>query len=126
MKLLLDTHIWIWLIFGSDRLPQEYKILFSAHDCEIWLSPVSVWEAFLLAEKKINLYSNPVEWAREALQYFPVRSANLTHEVAMQSRQLILPHQDPADRFIAATSIVYDLHLVTLDEKLKISPVKYV
>ena len=38
--------------------------------------------------------------------------------VAMESRRLLLPHKDPGDRFIAATALVYDLVLVTADQKL--------
>jgi PIN domain nuclease of toxin-antitoxin system len=38
--------------------------------------------------------------------------------VAIQSRRITLPHQDPADRFLAATAQVYDLTLVTADERL--------
>ena len=48
----------------------------------------------------------------------PLREAPLTREVASASRSLDLPHEDPADRFIAATAMVYDLTLVTADERL--------
>ncbi|MBT8339733.1 MAG: PIN domain-containing protein [Desulfatitalea sp.] len=42
-------------------------------------------------------------------------TASLNHEVALRSRRISLPHQDPADLFIAATAIVYGLTLVTAD-----------
>jgi PIN domain nuclease of toxin-antitoxin system len=42
----------------------------------------------------------------------------LNYEVAIQSRLIDLPHQDPVDRFLAATAKVYDLMLVTADERL--------
>ncbi len=48
----------------------------------------------------------------------PVRDATLTREVALASRSLSLPHEDPADRFIAASAIVYELTLVTSDQRL--------
>ena len=57
-------------------------------------------------------------WVRSMLRSTPLRAAPLNHEVAIQSRSLNLPHQDPADRFLAATAIVYDLTLVTADERL--------
>ena len=44
--------------------------------------------------------------------------APLNHEVALQSRAIDLEHQDPADRFLVATALVYDLTLVTADERL--------
>lgn len=127
MKLLLDTHIWIWLILGSNELTQKHRELLSNPDGEVWLSPVSVWEAILLAEKRrIEVDSQPIEWVRQALTRFPVREAGLNNEVAIQSRRLGFSNQDPADRFIAATAVVYDLHLVTMDEKLRVSPIKFV
>ena len=48
----------------------------------------------------------------------PLREAPVNHEVALQSRSIDLKHQDPADRFIAATALVYDLVLVTADKRL--------
>ena len=44
--------------------------------------------------------------------------APLTHAVAIRSRQLVLPHQDPSDRFIAATAVEYGLTLMTADHLL--------
>ena len=48
----------------------------------------------------------------------PFREAPLTHEVALASDAVVLPHRDPADTFLAATAKVYDLTLVTADENL--------
>jgi PIN domain nuclease of toxin-antitoxin system len=47
-----------------------------------------------------------------------VREAPLTHEVAVQSREMAPSHPDPADRFIMATALVFDLTLVTADDAL--------
>ena len=55
-----------------------------------------------------------------AILFLPpqIKQAAINHEVAMQSRLIKLPHQDPADRFIAASAVVYDLVLVTADKYL--------
>ena len=58
------------------------------------------------------------EWVEQMVQALPRREAPLTHEIALVSRQLALSHQDPADRFIAATARVMGLTLVTADERL--------
>lgn len=50
-----------------------------------------------------------------------VKEASLNYEVSIQSRMLDLSHEDPADRFLAATAVVYDLTLVTADERLIVS-----
>jgi len=60
----------------------------------------------------------PAQWVVNGLKAAPLLQATLTHEVALESRRLNLSHQDPADRFLVATAVVYDLQLVTSDEKL--------
>jgi PIN domain nuclease of toxin-antitoxin system len=83
---------------------------------EIWLSPISTWEALLLHKKgRIRLDANLVEWF--AVSTRGTREASLTHEIALVAQQLVL-HRDPADRFLAATAKVLDLTLVTADERL--------
>jgi PIN domain nuclease of toxin-antitoxin system len=57
-------------------------------------------------------------WISAALRRVPFREAPLTHEVALASDAVILPHRDPADTFLAATAKVYDLTLVTADDNL--------
>jgi len=59
------------------------------------------------------------------LSTMPFHEAALNHEVAMRSRKISLPHQDPADRFIAASAIVYGLTLITADNNLIEGAVDY-
>ncbi|MFP4134183.1 MAG: type II toxin-antitoxin system VapC family toxin [Halothece sp.] len=73
---------------------------------ELWLSPISVWETLILAEKeRIILKPDPPTWVKNSLQQLDTREAPLSNDIALLSRQLQLQHQDPADRFIAATAI---------------------
>lgn len=53
-----------------------------------------------------------------ALRTSRVQEVALTHAIAVRSRQLLLPHQDPADRFIAATAVEHSLTLITADALL--------
>jgi len=86
---------------------------------ELWLSPISVWETLILAEKgRIQFKRDPLDWVREALSRVQCREATLNYEVAIRSRLVELDHPDPADRFIVATAAVYDLTLVTSDDRL--------
>ena len=66
--------------------------------------------------------AEPHAWIREARNAVPVVEATLTFEVALASRAIILPHNDPADRFIAASAKIYDLRLVTADRRLSQCP----
>lgn len=119
MRLLLDTHVWIWGQLHPDQIRSEVAALLQAEDNELWLSPVSVWEALLLIERgKIEIDTEASLWIRDALAAAPMKEATLNHEVAIRSRSVDLPHQDPADRFLAATAEVYDLTLVTEDTRL--------
>ena len=123
MKLLLDTHIWLWYLQGSDRLSLEIKDKLEDIDTELWLSPISIWETLILAEKgKIELSSKPITWVKKYLRSLDFKEAPLTFEIAMKSRLIELPHQDPADRFIAATALEYNLTLVTVDRYLSSLP----
>ena len=119
MKLLLDTHIWIWSHVEPERLAPAVVRALEAPDTEVWLSPISVWEFLILVERgRVVLDQDPGAWLDLAWSRAPMHEAALNREVARRSRTVRVPHQDPADRFIAATADVYDLTLVTDDEHL--------
>ena len=116
MKLLLDTHIWLWYALGNPQLSETLRAAIASNTTELWLSPISVWEAHLLAEKgRISLQSDPSAWINQSLKSLTIHEAPLNHAIAVLSRQINLPHQDPADRFIAATAIHFNLQLATVD-----------
>lgn len=116
---LLDTHVWLWALLDPARLQGKTRRLLTSLDVSLWLSPISVWETNLLAERgRLQMDSEPRTWIRDALASSGVGEAPLNHEVALQSREVDLRHDDPADRFIAATASVYQLTLITADERL--------
>lgn len=122
MKLLLDTHIWVWALLDPDRLSPTVRAALASSENELWLSPISIWEALLLAERgRIRVDTTPTEWVERMVQALPRREAALTHDIAVASRQLKLSHEDPADRFLAATAQVMGLTLVTADARLTAS-----
>ena len=119
MKLLLDTHIWIWALIEPERLSDDVRAALQSPENELWLSPISVWEALMLAERgRLSVVGSPVVWVEEMVSRLQMRKAAITHDIAVASRQLALSHQDPADRFLAATARVLGLALVTSDERL--------
>jgi len=119
VTLLLDTHIWIWSVGSPGRISTIVRDALSAPANTLALSPVSVWEALLLSEKgRVELAPDPWSWIRMALATRSLREFPLTHQIALRSRSVRLPHNDPADRFIAATAMVYGLTLVTADRTL--------
>ena len=117
MKLLLDTHIWLWSLSDPRRLSPRVRHELENPENELWLSPVSTWEALLLhARGKIQLTGNLRNWVSDATG--PMREAPLTHEVVLAAHELPFAHPDPADRFLAATALVFGLTLVTADRRL--------
>lgn len=123
MRFLLDTHIWIWYLLAPERLSDKLTNAISDSKNELWLSPIRVWEVMLLAQRgRLALEDDPSDWIQSALQLLEMREAALNHDIAILSRTINLPHQDPADRFLAATAIFYDLTLATVDNNLVDSP----
>ncbi len=119
MKLLLDTHIWLWSLLEPERLVPAVRTALAKPSAERWLSPLSVWEALLLIERRRLVVDRPGEaWVREALERAPVTDAPLTPDVVIASRALKTQHRDPVDRFLAATAQVCELTLVTADAQL--------
>ena len=120
LRLLLDTHVWVWSQVEPERLSRKVAAAIELPENELWLSPISVWEVALLFDKG-RLVLNGLSadtWVDETLKKMPVREAPVTHQIALTSRAVDLPHQDPADRFLAATAKVMDLTLVTADARL--------
>ena len=116
MKLLLDTHIWLWLRGDPKRLGEPADRALRNPENELWLSPISTWEALTLHFKgRLQLGGDLSDWVEQATA--GIREAFLTHEIVTVARDLPM-HQDPSDRMIAATAKVLDLTLVTADERL--------
>ena len=119
MKLLLDTHIWVWSVSDDSRLTDTVRHVLGDPSHELWISSISAWEVLLLAERgRLILEPDARSWVRQALSDAPVREAPVTIDVALASRSVRLDNQDPADRFIAASAVVFGLTLITADGDL--------
>jgi PIN domain nuclease of toxin-antitoxin system len=117
LKLLLDTHIWLWSLREPSRLGPRVRQELEDAENEFWLSPISIWEAFVLQRKgRIAIQGDLGDWVADATK--GLREAPLTGEIVLASEQLHLGNQDPADRFLAATAYVLDLTLVSADRNL--------
>jgi len=117
LKLLLDTHIWLWSLAEPSRLSSRVQHELRDRGNELWLSSVSTWEALLLhAKGRIRLHGSIREWVTQATMH--LREAPLTHEIVIAAQELTFPHPDPADRFLVATAEVLGLTLVTADHRL--------
>jgi PIN domain nuclease of toxin-antitoxin system len=78
-----------------------------------------MWEAFLLFRKRrVRISTDFTTWLATSLSTLPVIEAPLTFEVARTLPALSVPHEDPADIFLAATAKAFDLTLITADRNL--------
>lgn len=119
MNLLLDTHIWIWNHLEPWRVSARVHAALSDAANELWLSPVSIWELSQLQRKgRISLRREFRSWLEESVRALQLREALFTWSVAVELQGLAIGHVDPADRFLVATAKVFDLTLVTADERL--------
>lgn len=119
MKLLLDTHIWIWSMLEPERMSRAVQNALNDPENERWLSPLSIYEAWVLHERNKFAVTKPFEaWVQDSFSASPANEATLTFQVALEVRNLEFAHRDPIDRFLVASARVYELTLVTSDRRL--------
>jgi PIN domain nuclease of toxin-antitoxin system len=119
VKLLLDTHVWIWSQSMQARIGTALAKIIREPATQLWLSPISVWELLVLTEKGRLLLDRDLSgWVRNSVSEASIQEAPLTHEIALESRTVRLSHADPADRLLVATARVLDLTLATADRHL--------
>ena len=119
MKLLLDTHIWLWSTLEPQRLTRRVEKALADPANELWVSPVSVAELIVLVRKgRLKLSPDVAIWVAKTMQDFQLIEAPLTVEVTLAISSISFSHGDAADQFLAASAKVFDLTLVTADEHL--------
>ncbi|MEI6259115.1 MAG: type II toxin-antitoxin system VapC family toxin [Deltaproteobacteria bacterium] len=119
--ILLDTHIWIWFADESNQLTQRHRHIIEHHRAYgLGVSAISCWEVAKLVEyNRLKLACSIEEWMDTAISLPDVQLIELTPQIAIASTKL--PgnfHNDPADQIIVATAQVYNLELMTIDEKI--------
>lgn len=123
-RLLLDTHVWLWLAFGTpEKLrPATRKAVERASvSSPLLVSIISVWEVALLESKKrLRLPMSVNEWVERALDRPEIRLVGLEHASTVID-SCRLPgdfHPDPADRLLVATARRENAVFVTQDRKI--------
>ena len=121
--LLLDTHIWVWLMEGdashlSDGVIAELEA--ASNRGALAVSAISIWELAMLEVKgRVRLSRSLDEWVRAALSARGTQLLALTPEIAIESARLPgKPPGDPADRILMATSRIEAAQLVTRDRAI--------
>jgi PIN domain nuclease of toxin-antitoxin system len=120
MRLLLDTHIFLWYLSADPQLPTDARDAIRDPANEVYLSAASVWEAVIKhALGKLLLPAPPAEYLpqqREAhrISSLPVQEAELAHLASLPAL-----HRDPFDRLLIAQALQHGLTLVSMDEAVR-------
>ena len=124
MMLVIDTHVLVWFVNGSQELSSTAKKAIDSvisKEGEIIISSISAWEISMLIEKKRLILSMDIEnWLEQVEQIEGFRFMPVDNEIGYKST--MLPgefHKDPADRMIVATARKLAIPLVTADEKIR-------
>ncbi len=117
VRLLLDTHAFLWWLDGDRRLPRKTRLLIADADNEITVSAASVWE--ITTKARIGKLPGAAAVAADvpaaiAGQGFVSLPITATH--AQRAGFLPGPHRDPFDRVLVAQSLIEGLPLVSADD----------
>jgi PIN domain nuclease of toxin-antitoxin system len=121
--LILDTHVWIWVIEGAgDELSKTAidEIDAVSRRGEVLISAISVWEvAMLEARGRISLSRALADWVDAALRAPGTRLLQISPHIAIESTRLPgSPPGDPADRIIVASARSVGARVTTRDERI--------
>lgn len=115
MNLLLDTHIALWSIADSPKLPQMARDLILSPKTNVWVSAANVWE--IAIKHSLGRGDMPVS-SQDAVRYFQesgYRFLPVEVEHAAAVEDLPAHHQDPFDRILIAQALVEPMRLITHD-----------
>ncbi len=115
MKILLDTHVYLWWLAQSPRLPEPAIRTIAAAD-EVYISAASLWEAVI--KTNLGKLDADVDELRSqiAANHFRELPLTMTHAIALSKLPLL--HKDPFDRMLVAQAISEPLRLITADRRL--------
>lgn len=119
MKVLLDTHAFLWLLTGDDRLSETARQTFLNPQNSLYFSAASLWEVCIKKSLgKISLASGWFQTIRSemeinAIQWLPIEMPHCD-----EVTKLPFHHRDPFDRMLIAQAMVEEMHLLSRDSLL--------
>ena len=115
MNLLLDTHVALWAITDSPRLPLKARELIDSPKTNVWISTASIWE--IAIKYSLGRGDMPIS-GQDALRYFSesgYRQLPIEAEHAVAIEDLPAHHSDPFDRILVAQALIEPMRLMTHD-----------
>jgi PIN domain nuclease of toxin-antitoxin system len=123
MKLLLDTHVFLWLIDDDKRLSAQYRQAIQNPNNEKFLSVVSIWECVIKYQiGKLDFSSSPETYLPKERRKHLIKTLTVDENSIAQLIKLPLLHKDPFDRLIMAQALQHDLIIMTEDKLILAYP----
>jgi PIN domain nuclease of toxin-antitoxin system len=124
MKILLDTHIFLWFISRDQRLPADMQEIIQDLDNEIYLSVVSTWEAIVKYQLgKLPLPESPATYFPRHCDRHQILNLDLDQASVSQLANLPSLHRDPFDRMLICQALQNDMAIATVDGAVKAYPI---
>lgn len=120
--MILDTHAIVYDALDPKRLSRRAArtIETAAAEGTLACSDISLWEiAVLVAKGRLDPGVEVLEFLNDVIASRALRVIPITPVIAVLAQSSDLPHGDPADRIIFATTVVHRARLVSADEKLR-------
>jgi PIN domain nuclease of toxin-antitoxin system len=124
MKLLLDTHIFLWYITGDQRLSQDVRAAIESAEAA-YFSVVSLWEATIKFQiGKLPLPAPPNPWLSVQRERHGIETLPLDETSVSRLGDLEMLHRDPFDRILVCQALEHELLIVTVDSIFSKYPAK--
>jgi len=125
MKVLLDTHAFLWSITGDDRLSKTAEKTFLNPDNNLYFSAASFWEICIkLSLGKLSLKRGWFKTIQEEMRINAVQWLPVEMQHCVELTNLPFHHRDPFDRMLIAQAMVEDLQLLSRDGRLSAYQIK--
>jgi PIN domain nuclease of toxin-antitoxin system len=120
MRLLVDTHIFLWYVEANARLSSGLRDAIQDEGNEVYLSTASVWEAVIkYALGKLPLPAEPAVYLPQKREAHSIASLPVNEGALVHLSSLPLLHRDPFDRMLVAQALQHGLIVVTLDAAVR-------
>lgn len=120
MRILLDTHIFLWFISGDIQLSTDVRDAIRDPDNEVYLSSVSIWEAIVKYQlRKLPLPEPPEIYLPKQRDLHQIASLALDESSVVQLAKLPPLHRDPFDRMLICQALQNGLTIATVDSAVR-------
>ena len=120
MRILLDTHCWLWVLEIPERFSVESRALLDSHQNEYLLCAASAWEiAIQHALGRLRLPMAPAEFVRSRLELGRTTPLPIIHSHALRAGSLPAHHRDPFDHVLIAQAQLEGLSIMTADPRFR-------